>query len=453
MPHQDAFGYALTLEQPAALTPWRRTVAAFLAHSADTPRHLTETLETAPEFALAWAAKGYFLLLLGRRELLASAREACDAASREAGALSPRERAYVAGLRLYLDGAPAQAAELLDAALRTHPRDTLLMKLIHAIRFVLGDAAGMRRSIEAVIGAHGADHPTAGYLNGCYAFALEETGEYLAAERRGRDALVLAPDDAWGLHAVAHVYDMTNRCTEGVAWIANQPDAWAHCNNFSYHVWWHLALFHLDRGEYGRVLELYDTRIRAEHTDDYRDISNAASLLTRLELDGVCVGQRWEELAAISATRTEDGCVVFADLHYLLALGRNGREEDAAKLLAALRANSRRRLSDMDRVAATAGLPAAEGLQAFARGDYACAVAHLTRARPGMRLIGGSHAQRDVFERIGVEAALRAGLLDEAQRMLQERTLARGALDRYAERRLARIAELRDGERQAVAAE
>lgn len=435
----DAYGQDTTLTSPEAIEPWNRTMRAFLSHCASTPAHLAETLKADPGFALAHAAKGFFMLLLGRRELRPAAQEAFETARAARGGLTPREQAYVDGLGLYLQGKMGPAADLLDAALRDHPRDALLVKLVHALRFVLGDARGMRASLEAVIGAYGADHAAAGYVNGCYAFALEETGEYLAAERRGRDALVIAQDDAWGLHAVAHVFDMTGRAAEGVAWISRQPQSWEHCNNFGYHVWWHLALFHLDRGEHQRVLELYDTEIRKDHTDDYRDISNGASLLARLELEGVDVGDRWDEMAELAANRAEDGCVVFADLHYLLAM-EHGRDDGAAgRLLADMRARAERQIGCMDAVAAEAGLPAAQGLHAFAEGDYAQAFGWLSRARPHMQVVGGSHAQRDVFERITIESALRAGLLLEARSVLEDRVRRRGAMDHYAETRLARI--------------
>ena len=452
MPLSDAYGYDLTLDDAVASQHWDATVRAFLAHSAATATHLGATLNTAPQFALAHAAKGFFMLLLGRRELIDSAREAYQTASRTAPDATLRERRYVEALGLYLDGKITPAANLLDETLKAYPRDALLLKLVHALRFVLGDAVGMRSSIEAVIPTYGDDHPAAGYVNGCYAFALEETGDYLAAERRGRDGLVIACDDAWGLHAVAHVYDMTNRTSEGVAWISRQPQAWEHCNNFGYHVWWHLALFHLDRGEHARVLELYDQEIRKDKTDDYRDISNAASLLMRLELEGVDVGDRWEEVAEISANRTEDGCVVFADLHYLLALNGDQREDAARKLLTSMRAHAERRLGCMDAVASSAGVPAGHGLIAFASGDYASAYSQLTAARTHMPTVGGSHAQRDVFERITIEAALRAGLLTEARATLQDRTRRRGASDRYAELRLARIAELQSSGTEVAAA-
>lgn len=451
----DQFGYATTLVAPLdearAMTEWSAATLAFLAHGAETPVRLAAALEAAPRFPLALAAKGFFMLLLGRAELRTAAEEALRLAQADAARATPREAAAIEALALYLAGRPGPAADRLDAALAAHPRDGLLMKLSHSLRFVLGDAAGMRRSVESVLSHFDADNPARGYALGCHSFALEETGAYVAAEHTGREAVRIAPDDAWGLHAVAHVLEMTGRSTEGVAWIARQTGKWGHCNNFGFHLWWHLALFHLDRGEIDETLGLYDSKIRREKTDDYRDIANAASLLARLELEGVDVAERWEELATLSENRVEDGCVVFADLHYLLALGGAGRDQAGARLIGALRRSAEQRIGCMGDVADAAGLSAAEGLNAFARGDYARAYAALGQAAPALHRIGGSHAQRDVFDRIRIEAALRCGLLAEARRAVQDRMRRRGALDGYAETRLARIAELGKNARGAVA--
>ena len=81
----------------------------------------------------------------------------------------------------------------------------------------------MRRSAERLLPVW-RGHPAEGYLLGCHAFTLEETGDYAAAEAAGRAGLALAPDDAWGLHAVAHVYDMTARAGQGLALI--HSSAW-----------------------------------------------------------------------------------------------------------------------------------------------------------------------------------------------------------------------------------
>jgi len=184
----------------------------------------------------------------------------------------------------------------------------------------------------------------------------------------------------------------------GIALIENNTAAWDHSNNFRYHVWWHKALLHLDRGELDVALALYDSQIRADKTDDYRDISNATSLLSRLELEGVNVGPRWQELAAFSENRVEDGCLVFADLHYMLALAAVGNDTARDEMTARF-ARDAAKSGEMPARVKAPGQAALAGLNAFAEGQYATAFAHLARARPDMQTIGGSHAQRDVFER------------------------------------------------------
>ena len=61
-----------------------------------------------------------------------------------------------------------------------------------------------------------------------------------------------------------------------------------------------------------------------------------------------------------------------------------------------------------------------------------------------MQLAGGSHAQRDVFERLTIDSAIRGGFLDEAEHILQERATQRaGRLDSYANTRLELISRSR----------
>lgn len=445
--YQDVFGQDTTINSRDALEAWNETLMAFMAHGATTPTHLGQALTLDPNFALGYAVKGMFYLLLGRRELGETAREALGLA--EAAALTTsitaREQSFVKALKSFYDGAPTQAIQHLEDVLAVHPADTLAMKLSHAIRFVLGDGTGMRQSVEAVMGAYGPDHAGRGYLMGCHAFTLEETGEYARAETVGRMGLTVSPDDAWGLHAVAHVFDMTCNAEGGLNWLDGREAAWSHCNNFRYHVWWHKALMHLDLGQTDVVMALYDTEIRADKTDDYRDISNATSLLSRLELNGVDVGDRWEELADLSANRTEDGCLIFADLHYLLALIGGSRKQAITKLMGRMHRDAKSSRTEMDRLMANPGLSAAAGLEAFGEADYRTAFLNLARARQTMQNTGGSHAQRDVFERLTIDAGIRAGFLDEAEAILKDRKRKRaGAEDGYAAARFSLISQGRD---------
>lgn len=425
---QDFSGNAFTFVNDAAQGHWNALVQAFLAHGAQTPVHLGALLEADPDAVMGHVAKGMFMTLLGRRELLEVAREALATAEAIARnhAVTASERLYVEALRACLAGNPGQGITALERILQHTPTDALAMKLSHAWRFVLGDAQGMRRALERLAPAFGPDHAAHGYFLGCQAFAFEETGDYAAAETAGRAGLEHSADDAWGLHAVAHVHDMTANATAGLKWLTGREAAWAHCNNFRYHVWWHKALMHLDLGQISAALALYDAEIRADKTDDYRDISNATSLLSRLELEGVDVGNRWEELADISEKRTEDGCLIFADLHYLLALAGGGRAAAMDRLVARIGADGARADSDVGNRMASPGHATAQGLEAFGEGNYAAAFENLRNARPHMHLAGGSHAQRDVFERLTIDAGLRAGRAKDVALILDDRQARRG---------------------------
>ena len=441
----DICNAPVSLSCATALDSWNNMVRAFLAHGQTTPHHLAATLDAAPDFAMGFAAKGLFCLMMGRAEMwdVAEAARTDAHRARMATPVNAREEWWITALDRWLADSPTGAVSAMEQVLALHPEDTLSAKVSHAIRFILGDATGMRASIERILPAHGKDHPLRGYLMGCHAFTLEETGDYAAAEKAGRTGLIHAPDDAWGLHAVAHVHDMRAEPDAGIALIEDHTAAWAQSNNFRYHVWWHKALLHLDRGELDVALALYDTQIRAEKTDDYRDIANATSLLMRLELDGMDVGDRWAELGALSAKRIDDGCVVFADLHYQLALAGAGNT-DANTAMTARFAHDACQLGDMAARVTNPGVTALAGLNAFAEGRYGDAFVQLAAARPRMQCIGGSHAQRDVFERMTIDAGLRAGHVDATEAILRARLALRaGNEDRFTATRMAQLTDMR----------
>ena len=437
MPISDDLSGIPTSVSAELIGDWNRVITGILSHAAHTGTDLNRVLAAAPDFALGQAIRGVSCLLLGRAEMVEIARQAHAAALAGAPA-TMREIAFVHALGDWLGGRPSRAAARMQIVLTLNPRDALAMKMIQAIHFVMGRPDAMRTSVEGVIAAWD-DHPARGYILGCHAFSLEETGEFARAERIGREGVALAPDDAWGLHAVAHVFDNTGQARAGLDWLTGREASWAHCNNFRFHVWWHRALMHLDLGEHDIALAHYDADIRAEKTDDYRDISNGASLLSRLELEGVDVGNRWAELADLSENRATDGCLAFADLHYMLALCGGQREKAAAGLIARMQ-STRPSANEAHRIIAHPGLHVAQGLQAFAAGEYSVAWMHLRAGRADLQQIGGSHAQRDVFDRITIEAALRGGYTDAAGALLHDRMARRaGSVDGYTAARLSLI--------------
>ena len=451
----DICGCRISLTDKDALSSWNGVVLGILSHGQAAGDHLVKLLERAPDFAMGHAMKGLACLMLGRREIVQAAHDASVKAQAAIalGGATERERLWCSALQDWLAGKPTGAIDRMEAAMALNPADTISMKLSHGIRFMLGDNHGMLRSVRRAMPAHGPDHPLYGYTLGCHSFALEETGDYAGAERVGLRALQFAKDDAWGLHAVTHVYDTTHRTKAGLSLIDDNTGVWSHCNNFRFHVWWHKALLHLDQRDYDIAMDLYDTKIRDEKTDDYRDFSNASSLLMRLELEGVNVGDRWVELANLAETRTDDGCLVFADMHYMLALIGESRPDAAARMTARV-AQSAQDNDDMAEIMTTPGLSTSQGLEAFGEADYGTAFSHLKAAHPHFQAMGGSHAQRDVFERLTIEAGLRAGRLNDTEALLLDRTTRRGGHeDTFAATRMDHIAQLRQLTKNPTAAE
>jgi hypothetical protein len=144
--------------------------------------------------------------------------------------------------------------------------------------------------------------------------------------------------------------------------------------------------------------------------------------LWRLVERGVDVGDRWMELADISATRIDGHGLIFPDMHFMMALEAAGDTVNGDAMLRSLQAAGGKAGATQARVIDTVGLALAKAIAAWYRGDYQGVVAHLLPVRYSLPDIGGSHAQRDLFHQILIAAALRVPRPALARALLGERT-------------------------------
>ncbi|WP_454713989.1 tetratricopeptide repeat protein [Caulobacter segnis] len=334
-----------------------------------------------------------------------------------AASAHPREHAFVEFVTAWsIDDIPA-ALVIADTILAAWPRDLLVLKLAHYHDFNRGDFPAMLRTASAVL-PYAED---VAYLHGMIAFAYEQCHLLAEAEAAARQALALKRKEPWAQHALAHVMLTEGRIAEGVAFLEGVRDTWTGLNSFmDTHLWWHLALFYLSQGRFEAALAAYDDHCWAQEKGYSQDQVGAVSLLARLELAGVDVGDRWSELAEHLAVRADDVVQPFLTLQYLYGLARAGRSE-AETLLAAVRRAAVEAPEHVRRTWAEVALPAAEGLVAHTRGSFEAALRGLRAALPRLAEIGGSHAQRDLFEQLILDALIRAGRLSEAQQTLELR--------------------------------
>jgi tetratricopeptide (TPR) repeat protein len=293
----------------------------------------------------------------------------------------------------------------------------------------------MLRASTGALHRWNSSDPAYGFILGCHAFVLGETGDGNAAEHTAREALARQPDDVWAAHALTHVFETSGRTFEGIAWLEQARDCWSHANNFRFHMSWHLALLHLSLGRKAKALELYDREVYPQPSSDFRDLANAVSLLWRLRQEGVDVGDRLAVLAEGARQRLGDNSLVFASLHDLLVLLACGDVPGASRLIDHLH-RCADGAGDQSRVARDIGVPLAEALLgAQAAGKIGPEFGRLTDR---MQQLGGSHAQRDVFLRTLIDVAADAGAKSLAQKLLTFRHTIRSQ-DRFSRAVLARL--------------
>ena len=125
----------------------------------------------------------------------------------------------------------------------------------------------------------------------------------------------------------------------------------------------------------------------------------------------------WTEVRDQAAPAADTPGAGFRDAHAALAFAGCGDQEAMSQLT--------QRLSEAARqgnlFAQEVVLPLAQGIDAFAQGNYTQAVSLLEPVFPQLRRIGGSHAQLEVFEDTLLEAYLRAEQFEKAQEMLTTR--------------------------------
>ncbi len=420
--HSDHRGVPVTAGNQTAVNALDAATDAYLGFRRDAGDKLKAVFAADPDMAMAHVVRGYFMNLMGNRSLMSRAQKSAAEAEARSEGLTDREKLHIAALDAWNAGEFRRAAWLWEEILLEHPRDVFALRLAHFAHFYLGQIADHRDSLARVMGDWNVDVPGYQYVLGMRAFGLEEAGNYEEAERVGRQAVDIDPTDTWSIHAVAHVMEMTGRAKEGIAWIERDVPKWdGIVHNFANHVWWHKAMFHLELDDVAGVLDLYDNRFWTEPSEDYLDQSNATAMLMRLEFRGVDVGDRWQQLAELAAKRIEDQVLPFADAHYMLALaGRDG--ERAEGLLDSISAYTDAYDNAMADIYRRVGLPLAEAIEAYGRGAYAETVDLLLPIRYSVVEIGGSHAQRDVFHQLLIQAARRAGRYKLARALLLERT-------------------------------
>ncbi|XP_078383776.1 tetratricopeptide repeat protein 38-like [Oculina patagonica] len=327
-----------------------------------------------------------------------------------------RERLHVEAAKQLSAGNITKAQDIWDDIVVAYPTDIFAVKMLSDFGIFFGPKDRIRDTLARVFPHWKEETPLYGYLFGMHAFGLEETNFYREAEKQARKGLELIPKDTWATHALAHVMEMEGRQDEGIEFMSKTRDDWAPCESLASHNFWHWALYYVEKGDYEGALNIFDTEImpRCKENKTFQ-LSDGSSLLYRLKFEGVDVGDRWEQLCRYWEGHADDHFLAFTDSHMLMSTLGAKNEDLTMKLLDSLRKYVRDGSGPNCEISRDVGLAVCEAFVEADKGNFDKAVEILKPLRYKVELLGGSRAQRDVYELFLINAAMQSQRKEDHQ--------------------------------------
>ena len=428
---KDRYGLPISTNSTAAAENLVEGVDLLLEQNFGSEEKLRSAIEADDGFALAHAGLAYVHMAAGK---VGDARNAAQQAQSLAAGTTRREQQQIEAIALWTNGKGPEALAVIHQHLAEFPRDMLMVRVAQRL-YVMGCSS---------VGAGVADYPQALFalmksvapeygddwaFQGQYAFAHHENGLLDDALKLAERSLEQRPTNAVASHSVAHVFFERGDPAGGTDFLAGWLPSFDNRASYHVHLSWHLALFELAMGHYQRALELYEGNIRPSVLEKSAlSVNDSASLMWRLQMyGGAAPGSLMGELCTQAAPAAERPGPAFRDSHAALAFAVAADDQSLTRMMDGLRAIAEKG----DKLAGEVTLPLVKGISAFIHQDYGEAV-RLMEPLFGqdarydqLARIGGSHAQREVFEDTLLEAYLRAGQFDKAEGLLGQRLMRR----------------------------
>ncbi len=213
---------------------------------------------------------------------------------------------------------------------------------------------------------------------------------------------------------MAHVFFERGDHAGGVAWLDEWLPTTEPAGGFTAHLYWHHALHCLALGDTEQVLSTYVDRLCGPSPTMLPDRS---SMLWRLQLHGI-VGESEDpsdaDFADMLSSSVEFIPFTFVGIHVALGLAAHGD-------VVGLRRFAETADQSQAPGASTLVQPIALALADRIDGAVAAAADRLLSIEQEFPLLGGSHAQREVFEDTLIDTLIRAGRTKDASHRLQAR--------------------------------
>lgn len=414
----DCYGNTLATRSEKAATAYVEGIDLYLSGAFGQEEKMKEALAADEGFALAHAALARFEQFRGN---MPAAAEGAKRARALAAGTSRREQQHIDIICDAIEGKPAEAYAKTKEHVQDFPTDAFVVGQSSGVYSLVGFSGDVNRNqeqlalLEPLAPAYGDDW---WYLCNL-AFAENELFLHDRAREHAEESLELMWRNGHAAHTVAHIRFETGDTTGGAAFLEDWRQGYDRRSQLHGHLAWHHALFELLQGNTGAVDAIYREHISPGSSSSAALglIADAASLLWRRSLGGEELDGYWAEVRDFAANAFQRPGIMFADVHCALAYAASGDETRLEELITRLTERA-----EQGKIAGGEIVPLlCRAAGAFARGEFDQVIAILEPRQHEVVRIGGSHAQREVFEDTLLEAYFRAGRFADAEALLTER--------------------------------
>lgn len=245
--------------------------------------------------------------------------------------------------------------------------------------------------------------------------------------------------DAWATHAIAHVNEYKSDYDTGIKFLLDTESDWKDCDLIASHNYWHLALFHLEKNELDRAVDILDNQ-QMSNLDSILNVINASQLLLRIKFnnnlptDPDFFPSRWLQLSDKVKERVDKRGFMYSDWHVASVLASCGSSEEKStfwhtlsqflssedkpintelvidNLIGQININEKSKSGQYLRQVNAELRGAFDAVFFYQQNEFDKVVESLYPIRDSIYKMGGSNAQRDIFNLLLIDSAFKSSV-------------------------------------------
>ncbi|TAH24807.1 MAG: hypothetical protein EAZ07_08820 [Cytophagales bacterium] len=416
--NKDRYGLVLTTTSAIAAEKYQLALDSSLAGNAFSEKWFEEALALDQTFALALSANAEIALSRGKTSQAALLIKRALNLSKNA---SQREKQHIQIIATLMDGKSELALKKIEEHVKDFPNDAYLVSKavggfgLYAFNGKLNHPEKRLDFMNALKDAYGNDW----WFLSLYSFALVETFQIKEARKAVELSLSLNLRNGHAAHSFAHVCYESGQTKECIDFVSEWVKGYEREAHLYGHIHWHWALSEMSNGNLSKAHQIYDEHLKPSVSlgDALGLIADAASIDWRASVLGFKFLEEAEKLELqkyVLKHKNLNGAI-FGEAHLALIYADRNLNNESGKLFDIMNKRYQQTNRPMYKMMQTL----IAGVNAFAQEDYLTCIDQLSNARKDFIRLGGSNAQRELFEETLLRAYLKLGKTDKVKELVE----------------------------------